>query len=151
MGRFFVLAVVGSLVLSGCASSLSGSAYERRQGRTVQDVQLGTVEHVREVLIEGTKTGIGAAAGGLAGSVIGGGGSRRGSVGSAVGSIAGAVVGGVAGAAVEEGATKQKGLEITVRLESGRLIAITQAADETFNVGEKVRILSGQGVTRVTH
>jgi len=151
MRRVLFLLVVGSLVLSGCASSLSGSAYERRQGRTVQDVQLGTVEHVREVEIEGTKTGIGAAAGGLAGSVIGGGGGRRGSVGSAVGSIAGAVVGGVAGAAVEEGATRQKGFEITVRLESGRLIAVTQAADEAFNVGDRVRILSGQGVTRVTH
>ena len=151
MRRFLFLVVVGSLVLSGCASSLSGSAYERRQGRTVQDVQLGTVEHVREVLLEGTKTGIGAAAGGVAGSVIGRGGSNRGSIGSAVGGIAGAVVGGVAGAAVEESATKQKGLEITVRLEGGRLLAVTQAADEAFNVGDKVRLLSGQGVTRVTH
>jgi len=151
MRRFLYLVVVGSLVLSGCASSLSGSAYERRQGRTVQDVQLGTVEHVREVLIEGTKTGIGGAAGGIAGSIIGSGGRGNRSVGSAVGGIAGAVVGGVAGAAVEESATKQKGLEITVRLEGGRLLAVTQAADEAFNVGDKVRLLSGQGVTRVTH
>jgi outer membrane lipoprotein SlyB len=149
MRRLLLMVVVGSVVLGGCASSLSGSAYERRQGRTVQDVQLGTVEHVREVLIEGTKTGIGAAAGAATGSIIGGG--RRGGVSGAVGGIAGAVVGGVAGAAVEEGATKQKGLEITVRLESGRLIAITQAADEAFNVGDRVRLLSGQGVTRVTH
>lgn len=149
MRRVLFLFIVGSLVLSGCASSLSGSAYERRQGRTVQDVQLGTVEHVREVLIEGTKTGIGAAAGAATGSIVGGG--RRGGISGAVGSIAGAVVGGVAGAAVEEGATRQKGLEITVRLESGRLIAVTQAADETFNVGDRIRVLSGQGVTRVTH
>lgn len=151
MWRLLLLIVVGSLVLGGCASSLSGSAYERRQGRAVQDVQLGTVEHVREVQIEGTKTGIGAAAGAATGSIIGGGGRGRGDIGSAVGSIAGAVIGGVAGAAVEEGATRQKGLEITVRLESGRLIAVTQAADENFNVGDRVRILSGQGVTRVTH
>lgn len=151
MRCLLVIAIVGSVVLSGCASSLSGSAYERRQGRTVQDVQIGTVEHVREVLIEGTKTGIGAAAGAAAGSIIGGGGRSRGDIGSAVGGIAGAVIGGVAGAAIEEGATRQKGLEITVRLESGRMIAVTQAADETFNVGDRVRILSGQGVTRVTH
>jgi len=151
MRRVLFLLVVGSVVLSGCASSLSGSAYERRQGRTVQDVQLGTVEHVREVQIEGTKTGIGAAAGTVAGGIVGGAAGGRGNVSSAIGSIAGAVVGGVAGAAVEEGATKQKGLEITVRLESGRLIAITQAADEAFNVGDRVRILSGQGITRVTH
>jgi outer membrane lipoprotein SlyB len=151
MRRLLFIVVVGSVLLSGCASSMSGSAYERRQGRAVQDVQLGTVEHVREVLIEGTKTGIGAAAGAATGSIIGSGGRGRSSVGSAVAGIAGAVVGGVAGAAAEEGATRQKGLEITVRLENGRLIAVTQAADEAFNVGDRVRILSGQGTTRVTH
>ena len=149
MRRFLYLVVVGSLVLSGCASSLSGSAYERRQGRTVQDVQLGTVEHVREVLIEGTKTGIGSTAGavvgGVAGSDVGGG------KGAIVGSVLGAVVGGVAGAAVEEGTTRQKGVEITVKLDGGRMLAITQAADEEFKAGERVRILSGSGVTRVTH
>jgi outer membrane lipoprotein SlyB len=33
------------------------------------------------------------------------------------------------------------------------MIAVTQAAEEkeTFTVGERVRILSGGGVTRVTH
>ncbi len=150
MRRSLLLILVATLAVSGCASSLSGSAYERRQARTVQNVELGVVEHVREVLIEGTKTGIGAAAGGVAGSVVGQQ-SGRSPVGRTVGGVAGAVIGGVAGAAIEEGATRQKGYEITVRLESGRLIAVTQAADEEFKVGERVRILSGQGVTRVTH
>jgi len=137
------------LLVSGCASGLGSKDYERRQARTVQDVQLGVVEYIREVLLEGTKSGIGAVAGGAVGGIAGGELGRG--RGSAVGSILGAVAGGVAGAAIEEGATRQKGLEITVRLESGRLIAVTQAADEEFKVGERVRILSGQGVTRVTH
>ena len=150
MRRSLLLVVLATFVASGCASSLSGSAYERRQARTVQNVELGTVEHVRTVLIEGTKSGVGAAAGGVAGGVIG---QQAGHspVGRTVGGIAGAVIGGVAGAAAEEGATRQKGYEITVRLESGRLIAITQAADEEFKVGDRIRVLSGQGVTRVTH
>jgi outer membrane lipoprotein SlyB len=83
--------------------------------------------------------------GGVAGSGVGGG---RGQI---VGGVLGAVVGGVGGAAVEEGATRQPGIEVTVRLDSGRMIAVTQAADEQFKVGERVRILSGSGVTRVTH
>ena len=58
---------------------------------------------------------------------------------------------GLGGAAVEEGVTRQKGVEITVKLDSGRMLAITQAADEEFRVGDRVRVLSGGGTTRVTH
>jgi outer membrane lipoprotein SlyB len=47
--------------------------------------------------------------------------------------------------------TRQQGLQITVRLDSGRTIAVTQAADEAFRPGDRVRVLSGGGVTRVQH
>jgi len=142
-------AALAAAVLTGCPASMSGGAYSRDQARQVQQVQMATVESVREVQIEGTKTPVGPAAGavvgGVAGSTIGGG------RGSTVGAVLGAVAGGVAGAAVEEGATRQKGLEITVKLDNGRLIAVTQAADEQFRPGERVRVLTGGGVTRVTH
>jgi len=110
---------------------------------------MGVVVAVRNVKIEGTKTpigtGAGAVVGGLAGSEVG---SGRGSV---VGAVVGAVAGGLAGSAIEESATRQNGLEITVRLDSGRTIAVTQGADEYFRPGDRVRVLSGDGVTRVTH
>jgi outer membrane lipoprotein SlyB len=61
------------------------------------------------------------------------------------------VAGGVAGSALEEGVMSKDGLEITVKLDGGRMIAVTQEADEQFRVGERVRVLSGGGVTRVTH
>jgi len=136
-------------VLGGCASSMSGGAYSREQARQVQEVKMGMVESVRHVRIEGTKssvgTGAGAVIGGIAGSNLGGG------KGSIVTTIIGAVAGGVAGSAIEEHATGKDGLEITVRLDSGRMFAVTQEADEQFRVGERVRVLSGGGVTRVTH
>ena len=134
-------------VLGGCASGVGGKDYGRDQTRAVQEVQMGVVESVREVNIEGTKTPIGAGAvvGGVAGSTVG---SGKGSV---VGAALGAVLGGLGGAAVEEGTTRQKGVEITVRLDSGRMLAITQAADEVFQVGDRVRVLSGGGATRVSH
>jgi outer membrane lipoprotein SlyB len=144
-------AIVAVLLLAGCASSLSGSAYERRHARTAHEVQFGEVESVREVLIEGTKTPIGAAAGAGIGSAVG---RTAGDspLGRAVGGIAGAVVGGVAGAATEEALTRQKGYEITVRLDSGRYLAVVQAADEEFKPGERVRLVTGPGgTTRVTH
>lgn len=144
------LALAATLVLSGCPASMSGSAYSRGQVREAQDVRLGYVESVREVLIEGTKSGVGtvggAALGGLAGSKIGGG---RGRIAGAVG---GAIVGGVAGSAIEESVTRQPGLEITVRLDSGRMVSVTQAADEPFYRGDRVRLLtSDDGTARVAH
>ena len=145
---FLVLATISSLIV-GCASGTGGKDYSREQTRTVQEVQMGIVESVREVNIEGTKTPIGAGAGavvgGVAGSTVGGG------KGKVVGAAVGAVLGGVGGAAAEEAVTRQKGVEITVKLDSGRLIAITQAADEEFRVGDRVRVLSGGGTTRVSH
>lgn len=136
-------------LLAGCPASTSGGAYTRDQARQPQEVQLGVVESVREVQIEGTKTPIGAGAGaivgGVAGSTLGKG------KGSTIGAVAGAIAGGLAGSAIEEGVTRSKGLEITVKLDNGRLLAVTQAADETFRPGERIRILTGGGVTRVTH
>ncbi|HUX63530.1 glycine zipper 2TM domain-containing protein [Sulfuricella sp.] len=147
--KLIAVAAASVAVLGGCASSMSGGAYSREQARQVQEVQMGVVESVRHVKIEGTKspvgTGAGAVVGGIAGSNIGQG------KGSAVGTILGAVAGGVAGSMLEEGVMSKDGLEITVKLDNGRMIAITQEADEQFRVGERVRILSGGGVTRVTH
>ncbi|MFA5626318.1 MAG: glycine zipper 2TM domain-containing protein [Thiohalomonadaceae bacterium] len=137
--------------LHACASSQSGGAYKRSETRTAQDIQMGQVEHVREVLIEGTKTNVGTAAGAAIGGVLGHGSSSNQTT-RTVGGIAGAVVGGMAGAAAEEGLTRQKGYEITIKLDSGRVIAIVQAADEEFEVGDRVRVIEGgAGATRVSH
>ena len=142
-------ALITAAVLGGCASSQSGSAYERHQARQEMSVRLGVVESVRQVQLEGTKspagTVAGGALGGLAGSNIGHG------RGSTAGAIVGVVIGAMAGSAVEEQITKKDGLEITVKLDSGELIAVTQEADEAFHPGERVRVLRGSGSSRVTH
>lgn len=151
MNRTFAIALIAAstLLLAGCPAGLGGKDYSRDQARTVQEVQMGVVESVRQVNIEGTKSPVGAAAGavvgGAAGSTVGGG------TGRVITTTVGAVLGGLGGAAAEEAVTRQAGLEITVKLDSGRMIAITQAADEEFRVGDRVRVLSGGGTTRVTH
>lgn len=137
--RYSPLTVIcASLVVTACASSPSGGAYERRSARTVHQVE------------EGTKSGIGTAAGTVAGGVAGHA-TGNSQLGRTIGGVAGAVVGGVVGSAIEEGSTRQKGYEIIVRLDSGKLIAITQAADEEFHKGERVKIIHGGGVSRVAH
>jgi len=65
--------------------------------------------------------------------------------------VLGAVAGGVAGSALEEGVTRETALEITVKFDDGKLIAVTQAGDEKFKAGDKVRVLTGSGVTRISH
>jgi outer membrane lipoprotein SlyB len=137
-----------AMVLTGCAPGLGGSSYSREQARREQTVRMGVVESVREVKLEGTRSGVGPAAGavvgGVAGSTIG---SGRG---SAVGAVLGAVVGGVAGQATEQGVTSKRGVEVTVKLDNGQMVAIMQEADETFRPGDRVRILSDGATSRVT-
>ncbi|KJK01974.1 membrane protein [Pseudomonas sp. 21] len=136
-------------LLSGCASNLSGSSYSRADARAVQNVRMGTIESLRPVQIEGTKTPIGtlagAAVGGIAGNSIGGG------RGKAITTILGGVAGGAAGSAVEEGITRTQGVEIVVREDDGGTRAYVQAVDsQQFRVGDRVRIMSVNGASRVT-
>ena len=140
-----------ALTMGGCTSNLTGDSYSRDEARTVQNVRLGTVESLRPVKIEGTKTPIGAGAGaivgGVGGSAIGGG---RGSV---VAAVIGAVAGGLLGSATEEGLTRTQGVEITVREDDGSMRAYVQLVEENeiFRVGERVRIMTVNGTSRVTH
>jgi len=138
-----------ALALGGCASGLGGGTYERAEARRAMTVEYGTVEAVRAVRLEGTKTAIGPTAGAVVGGVAGSGvGSGRG---QAIATVIGAVAGGVAGAAIEEGTTRKPGVEVTVRLHSGQLLAVVQADEgEAFRLGERVRVVRDGGTVRVT-
>jgi outer membrane lipoprotein SlyB len=142
------LALAGG-ALSGCASSTAGNVYSRSDARTAQVVKFGTVEAIQPVKIEGTNSYIGAATGavlgGLAGSTIGHGAGQKAAV------VAGAVGGGLAGKAAEGALTKADGLEITVRLENGNVMAIVQEqSEQQFQVGQRVRVIQHDGSYRVS-
>lgn len=99
--------------------------------------------------LEGTKSPVGAiagaAVGGVAGSTLGHG------TGSTVAAVLGAVAGGLAGSAIEEGVTRKPVLEITVKLDNGQFLSIVQEGDaRDFRPGDRVRVLSGRGESRVT-
>lgn len=149
--RTHLLLTIPLLLLStGCATNLQGDSYSRDDARQVQTVQYGTIEDVRLVVIEGTKTPIGtvagAAVGGIAGSSVGGG------KGSQIAAVIGAVAGGLAGAAAEEGLTKSQGVELVIRLgNSNKIISLVQAhnPERPFYVGDRVRLMTINGQTRV--
>ena len=143
-------ALLAAGLLAGCATPPpSGSVYRYGQTQNEQVVRMGTVESVRNVTIVNPESGVGtmggAALGGIGGAQIGSG------SGSAAASVAGAIAGGLLGNRIEARANQRPGFEITVRLDSGELRAITQAADEMFRPGERVRLLSDGYQTRVTH
>lgn len=145
-----VLAAVVVAVLAGCAAPRTGDTYYRGETLRAQTVEMGVIESLRPVTIQGGPTGVGtvggAALGGVAGSALGSG--TRASV---AGGIAGAIVGGIVGSAVEKEATKGEGVEITVRLDSGRTIAVVQeGTGAEFRPGDRVRVTSDGYTTRVS-
>jgi len=150
--RFTKLILVTAMAatLVACATSNSGDVYSREDARKVQTVRMGVVEGIRQVKLEGTKSPVGtiagAAVGGIAGSTVGGNDKV-----TAIATVIGAVAGAVAGAAIEEGITREDGIEITVKLDNGTLIAIVQEATEKFTPGERVRLIESNGNTRVSH
>jgi outer membrane lipoprotein SlyB len=142
-----MIALGAAALLAGCATE-PGADASGEPARRKPSEHGGVVESVREVQIERAGSGIGgvvgAVIGGVAGSNVG-----QGS-GAVIGSVLGSVLGGVAGQAAEQAATHRPGYEITVRLDDGQRIAVTQGTDESFSPGDRVRILSDGITARVT-
>jgi len=148
--RSALAAALGAAVmLSGCANpSASSAVYTYSQAQREQIVRLGTVESVRPVVIQqDSTTGAGVLAAGALGGVLGnavGGGSGR-----TIMTVGGAILGGIVGDVIENQVTRTHGLEITVRLDNGETRVVAQAADVPINAGQRVRMISGGGPTRV--
>jgi outer membrane lipoprotein SlyB len=136
-----LVVVLMVLITVSCASGLGGSTYSRDEVRKVQTVEKGEVIMIREVQIEGTKSPFGAIAGGVMGYALGS--AIGGGAGKTIAKAGGAVGGALAGAAAEEGLTRQKGQEITVKLDSGEVVAIVQGIEknDTFDEGDRVQVL----------
>lgn len=151
------LGAAAALLVAGCANlgpnPYGATTYGGEATRTEQQVSYGTVVSLAAAKItpgQGEKTvstGMGAVAGGIAGSAAGQG------RGQALSTLAGAVLGGIAGNAVDKAAGTSQAVTITVKLDSGKTVAITQGVDPKviFKVGERVQILRNpaDGTARV--
>lgn len=139
-----MILMTAAAVSAGCATPASGRVYSRDEARMAWDVRFGEVMAVDEAIIEGRRTPLGRIGGGWIGYEAGR------AVGSHVSGAVGAVAGAVAGQAIEERATREDAWQITVELESGRTIAVVQAQDQAFQVGERVRVyMRRDGAARV--
>ncbi|WP_416047429.1 hypothetical protein [Cupriavidus basilensis] len=155
-----LFAVLTAIVaLSGCAvERTSSNVYQGMEALRGGQIEQGSVIRVRTVAIQGGVTqdsgafsGIAGIVGAIAGSVIGsqaiGGGRGR--------YVAAAIAGPVAGLAAQRLAARasnpaRPGYEIVVRTDMGRLVAVTQDADQPFAPGDRVMLVSSGGALRVT-
>ena len=117
-----------------------------------QQVEYGNVLSVKPAVIEGDREGIvgnlgGAILGGIAGSSIGDG------RGQSAATVAGAMVGGIVGQATEEKLIRKQGQEIQIQMDSGKVLSVVQEVKDQafFNLGDRVRLLTVNGVTRVSY
>jgi outer membrane lipoprotein SlyB len=133
------VAIVSVLALAGCAGSMSGNVYSRERAQKVQTVEYGQVLEVRQTQIAGTKSGIGALGGAALGGALGSGIGKG--AGTTIAVVGGAIAGAAGGAAAEEAATKQPGLEVTVRLDSGQTLSLVQGLDPPVRVGDRVKLM----------
>jgi outer membrane lipoprotein SlyB len=142
-------ALLAAVAVGGCSTTSGPGDYSQSEARGVASVTYGTVESVRPVRLNEDHavvgTGVGAVIGGLAGNTLSHGNGRG------VTTILGALGGGLAGNALERKATEQAGEEIVVRLDNGQTIAVVQSGAQDFAAGQRVRVLSGPGRTRVEH
>ena len=143
-----LLAALAVAALAAC-STTSPDVIQKGDAQRMSQVQDATVLSVRPVVVEGSQSGIGAAAGGVAGGVAGStvGGRRENAVVGVLGAVAGAVVGN----AVERYGTREEAVEILVQLRNGERRAIVQAkGNETLQPGDAVILVSTGGKTRVS-
>lgn len=137
-----------ALALAGCTFPSSRKIIPARQANVLQRADAGVVTSVREVTIEGQRGNLGLYGGGIIGGAAGSG--ARG-VGGAVVQATSAVAGAVVGQAVEEAATRKHAQEITIRMDDGSTVVVTQeAATGLFQDGDRVRVLDGGGGARVS-
>ena len=145
----FGLAVCAVAGLTACASS-SPDVIRREDAQIMSFIQEGVVISIRPVTVDGSQSGIGAAAGGVIGAIGGSGASGVQREQQALG-VLGAVAGAVVGNAIERMTTREEAVEILVQLKNGDRRAIVQAkASEILVAGDAVTIVTSGSKVRVT-
>ena len=151
MFKHLLVGLFAVTTLAGCVntSSLSGDTYTASQAKQAQNVTYGTIVSVRAVNIQaGSDENVlgaigGAVLGGLLCNTIGGGTGRN------LATAAGAIAGGMAGQQAQGALNTTKGVQLEVRLDSGKTVVIVQKADNTaYRQGQRVAVIgNGNNLT----
>jgi len=162
----YLFAVAMAVAAAACTTT-NPDVVSRQDAQRLSTVLDGTIVSVRDVVVDGTQSGLGGAAGGVIGGVAGS--SLRGNRESAIGGVIGAVVGGVVGnqfgagtgralatgAGVVGGAVAGNAVEsrnkrddevfrVGVRLDSGVQRYMDFHRVDDLRVGDRIRFDNGQ-------
>jgi outer membrane lipoprotein SlyB len=135
-----VALLAAAAILGGCAYPGPYATYDPPPH--AQRIEYGVVEHI-DLFREGQSapTGLGAILGGVAGGVIGH--QIGGGLGNAAATIAGAVGGALVGNNIERANARDR-YRITVRLDNGARLQITEVGEGELRVGDRVRVVNNR-------
>lgn len=148
MRSTLAIAALCLATLAACTTT-SPDVIQPRDAQRLSQVQDATVLSIRPVVVEGSQSGGGAAAGGIIGGVAGSsvGGYRE----NIVVGVLGAVGGALAGNALERAGTREKAVEIMLQMANGERKAIVQAeGNENLQPGDSVILVTSGSKTRVS-
>lgn len=143
------VALLATLALGGCANeAYNGNTYQGGQVMGAQSVSYGTITDIRAVQIQDSDNkGLGAIGGGVLGGVAGNAFGKG--TGRSIMTVVGALGGALAGNKVQGAAQHTNGMEVQVKRDDGQNLAIVQAADNSFKVGQRVRLIGAGTDLRV--
>jgi outer membrane lipoprotein SlyB len=141
-----VLVSLSAFGILGCTFPSNGTVVPQSQAQVMHSLEKGTVLAVKEVVLEGDRSALGRWGGGAVGAAASAPDGRIDDTGGRLATAAGGVAGAIAGEAVEEAVTRVPAQEITIQLDSGRTVMITQeATDGLFRQGDRVQVAHGRG------
>ena len=138
-----ILVMLPLFILTACTSpNPYGNSYSSSETRTIQQVYYGTLVKIEPTTIDAsTQTNAiasiaGAAVGAILGSKVGGG------KGKDIATIGGGLLGSYAASKGTQTLGKTNGVNLTIKLDSGKVISIVQAVNpqQIFRVGEAVQV-----------
>ncbi|OEZ33491.1 hypothetical protein AS144_02940 [Francisella endosymbiont of Amblyomma maculatum] len=124
-------------LLTNCSSS--APSYSANSIGQVSQVEQGQIIDIQQVNVKGSDN-IGARVDGLAGGLSGALAGSGNVFTSIAASICGVIIGGIAGGVTEDAITSSKGYQFTIKLDSGKTIAILQEDKHDLNIGDQVTI-----------
>lgn len=143
-----LVSVISASLLLACASS-SPDVIQRGDAQRLSKVEDGVVLTVRNVVVDGSQSGIGAAVGGVTGAVAGYSGSGVQREAQVLGLLVG-VAGAAAGNAIERMSTREDAIELLVQLKGGERRALVQAkGSDVFVPGDAVILVTTGGKVRI--
>lgn len=146
--KIILLSIIALVANVASAQDYSGMRYDGNNAMQMQSVIQGRVEDMRQVTVNATSdlgqytgAGIGGILGGILGSTVGNNNNAVRTAATVALGAAGAIGGNYAAQAVG----REKAYEYIIRLEDGRVVAITQSYEDANNIvtGDKVRIIQG--------